>query len=173
MRGIKKLLSLVFTVAVIGFAVYVFMFGERMEEHIADTNGAENYSLAVLTEEKIVNIGERLSLGGPNTKETKAMLGLGGTKTTWYSKEYSGVSCIATWNLMWNSDLWFTIYDFEVTAGNFLMCIVHDGQIIAEIEPADGSIDFCMENVEDGTYELVIAGESAAFSFSAFGNEFE
>ena len=171
MRGIKKLLWSVFTVVMVGVAIYVFVFGERMEEHIADTNGADNCSLAVLTDAQIADPDQWLSLGGPNTRTHATMLGLGDKITTYYSKEFSGIARIQTWNLFGGSDLYFDLYDFKVTAGNFKLCVIHDGEVVSVIEPAEGNIQFIMENVEDGTYELMIAGESAAFEFSSYDLE--
>ena len=63
-------------------------------------------------------------------------------------------------------DLVFDLYGYEVTAGNFKMCVVHDGEIIAEVEPTeDGFVYFVMDDVDPGVYDLYIAGESAAFEF--------
>ena len=58
------------------------------------------------------------------------------------------------------------LYGYEITGGNFRMCVVHEGEIIAEVEPTeDGYVSFVMDDVEPGVYDLYIAGESAAFEF--------
>ena len=85
--------------------------------------------------------------------------------TTYFSDCFSGIRLLDSWNII-SGDLFFNLYGYEVTGGNFQMCIVHDGQVIATIEPtADGDVYFVMNDVDPGVYDLYIAGESAAFEF--------
>ena len=54
--------------------------------------------------------------------------------------------------------------NFHVNAGNFKMCLVNEGEIVATVEP--GLFATCrLENL-NGTFQLVIAGESADFTFT-------
>lgn len=173
MRRIKKLLGCVFAIAIVCAGIYFVVTGEKLEEHIPDTNGPDNYALEVVTEEQIVTAGQRVSKGWQSTTSKKTLLGLGDTLTVYSCKEFSGVSVVADWDLLFDGDLFFDLYDFEVTKGNFLMCIVHDDQIVATIEPGQGTISCWLSDVEAGYYELVIAGESAAYSFAAREGELE
>ena len=165
MRKLKDKLTVVFILlALIGGFIY-----SRIDamEHIEDTNGAEDYSLAVITDEEITAEGRKKCVGGPNTSTNKTtFMGITTTDgTTYFSKKFSGIWLMDTWNIM-AGDLVFSLYGYEVTGGNFMMCVVHDGEIIAEVEPTeDGCVYFVMDDVEPGVYDLYIAGESAAFEF--------
>ena len=121
----------------------------------------------MITDEEIAAEGRKACVGGPNTSRNKTtFLGVTSTGgTTYFSDKFSGIWLLDTWNIM-TGDLFFDLYGYEVTGGNFQMCIVHDGEVIATIEPtADGDVYFVMEDVEPGIYDLYIAGESAAFEF--------
>lgn len=166
MKKIKDTLFIIAVVAVIAIGfLWSHLFGM---EHIEDTNGPDDFSLAVITEADIAGKGVKECVGGPNTSRSKLNI-MGVTVsdgTRYYSKQFSGIHMLDSWNLIMDCDLVFNLYEYEVTGGNFLMCVVHDGQIIATVEPAeDGTVTFLMEDVEKGLYELYIAGESAAFSF--------
>lgn len=165
MKKLKdSLLVIVIFAALIGGFIYSQI--DAME-HIEDTNGPDDYSLAVITDEEIAAKGKKMCVGGPNTSSSKTtFLGMTTTSgTTYFSDKFSGVRLMDTWNII-GGDLVFSLYDYEVTAGNFQMCIVHDGQVISTIEPTeDGYVYFAMEDVEPGVYDLYIAGESAAFEF--------
>ena len=165
MKTLKdKLLVVFILLALVGG----FVFSQiNAMEHIEDTNGAEDYSLAVITDEEITAKGVKKCVGGPNTSKNKTTI-LGVTTTggtTYFSKQFSGIWLMDTWNIM-AGDLVFSLYGYEVTGGNFKMCVVHEGEIIAEVEPTeDGYVYFVMDDVEPGVYDLYIAGESAAFEF--------
>ena len=159
-----KLFVLVIVVLVAGG----FIFSKiNAMDHIEDTNGPDDYSLAVITEEQIVSTGRKQSVGGPHTSRSKTtFLGITTTSgTTYFSDRFSGIWLLDTWNIL-TGDLVFNLYGYEVTGGNFQMCVVHDGQIVAAVEPTeDGHVYFVMDDVEPGVYDLYIAGESAAFEF--------
>ena len=136
-------------------------------EQIEDTNGPDDYSLAVITDEEIVAKGVKKCVGGPNTSKNKTtFLGVTTTGgTTYFSDQFSGIRLMDTWNII-SGDLVFSLYGYEVTGGNFKMCVVHDGEIVGEVEPTeDGYVYFVMDDVDPGAYDLYIAGESAAFEF--------
>lgn len=166
MKKLKdRLFAIAIVIAVIGGFIYANVTGI---DHIEDTNGPDDYSLATITAEEIVGTGVKRARGGPHTKESKThFMGITSSSgTTFYSKEFSGIHLVETWNLFWNSDLALNFYEYEVTGGNFMMCLVHDGEIVATIEPSeDGHVYFEMRDLEDGTYDLYLVGESAAFSF--------
>ena len=165
MKRLKdKLLVIVIFVALIGGFIFSQINGM---EQIEDTNGPDDYSLAVITNEEIAADGPKACVGGPNTSRSKTtFLGITTTSgTTYSSKQFSGIWLMETWNIM-TGDLFFDLYGYEVTGGNFQMCIVHEGEVIATVEPtADGIVNFVMHDVDPGVYDLYIAGESAAFEF--------
>ena len=165
MRRLKDALFVIFIlVALAGGFIYSQI--DAMEQ-IEDTNGPDDYSLAVITDAQIAAEGKKTCVGGPNTSRNKTtFLGLTSTSgTTYFSDQFSGIRLLETWNIM-GGDLFFNLYGYRVTGGNFKMCIVHEGAVIATVEPtADGDVAFVMKDVEPGVYDLYIAGESAAFEF--------
>ena len=165
MRKLKDKLMVVFILlALIGGFIWSQIDGM---EHIEDINGPDDYSLAVITDEDITAKGGKKCVGGPNTSRNKTtFLGITTTSGTTYSaNKFSGIWLMDTWNIMYG-DLVFNLYGYEVTGGNFKMCVVHEGEIVAEVEPTeDGHVYFVMDDVEPGVYDLYIAGESAAFEF--------
>ena len=169
MRRIKDfLLKVVIIVALV--AGLIICFTNKMD-HIEDTNGPDDMSLAVITEADILDSDMHQSVGGPHTKVTrKRFLGITtSSETTYFAKQFSGIYLLESWDLFGGSDLFFDLYDYEVTGGNFLMCVVHDGEIIATVEPQNGEdVRFLLEDVEDGVYNLYIVGESAAFEFGSY-----
>ena len=167
MRRLKDFLMKIFIVVAVAAGLILCLTNKM--DHIEDTNGPEDMSLAVITEADILD-ADMGSVGGPHTEVTrKKFLGITTTsKTRYFSKQYSGIYLLEYWNLFGNSDLFFNLYDFEVTGGNFLMCVVHDDQIVATVEPTEkGDIQFLLEDVEDGDYYLYVVGESAAFEFKS------
>lgn len=171
MRRLKDFLIKVIIIVALAVSI-ILCFSNKMEQ-IEDTNGPDDMSLAVITEADIIEY-DMGSVGGPHTEVTRRkFLGITTTsKTTYYSKQFSGIYLLQSWNVFANSDLFFDLYDFEVTGGNFLMCVVHDDQIIATVEPTEkGDIRFLLEDVEDGEYYLYVVGESAAFEFKS--NDFD
>ena len=166
MKRIRDGLFVILILATVagGFLFFHF-FGM---EHIEDVNGPDDCSLAVITEAEITGEGTKECVGGPNTKERKSkILGITTSSGVTYSSDrFSGIYLLDSWDLLMEGDLFFDLYDYKVTGGNFLMCVVHEGQIIATVEPEeDGTVQFLLEDVEKGYYELYIAGESAAFEF--------
>ena len=169
MKALKdRLTTLVVIIAVIA-AVCLVVFGEKMEP-IEDINGPEDYSLAVLTEADLVAAdGKRLSTGLKTKTGKMNILGVQmSDAVTYFDDDFSGTQLLADWNLLGKSDLVFDLYEFQVTGGNLLICVVHEGQIIGTVEPGEETVNFRMDDVEPGNYEVVIAGESAAFTFSSF-----
>ena len=172
MRKIKNGLFVVLVAAAVT-AGFIFCGINGMEQ-IADTNGPDDASLAVITEAEIVGTDPKNCVGGPKIDRSEtSFLGVtlsGGT--TYHSEQFSGIYLLESWNLFADSDIFFELYEYEVTGGNFLMCMVHDGQIVATVEPTeDGNVSFTMNDVENGLYELYIVGESAAFQFVS--NDFD
>ena len=174
--GNIKFILLVALAFAVSFAAYFFM-GSRAVD-IEDTNGPEDMSLAVLTEADIINRGKGTIVGGPKTKEHKGhFLGVNvSSGTRYFQDDFSGVYVLQQWDILWATDLYFTLYDFQVTGGNFQMYMLYEDEIIATIQPGAECtfhVNEVMEKVESGKYYLVIAGESAAFEFTSFDLEDE
>ena len=154
MEGIKKILGvIVFIVAIIAAVV---MLLSNDVEHIEDTNGADNYELQTITDEDIA----KMEMGAKGYSVTTHNL----TKTTEISSgKFTGVHEVVYSNLLGKSDFVLNIRNFKVKSGNFKMAIVYDGEIV-DVLTAETAENYILEDVS-GTVSLVIAGESADFSF--------
>ena len=142
-----------------------FFFLPKME-HIDDTNGPDDFSLATLTDEDI--LASTLSCtGGPNTATGRITLPGGweiskGVKL--YADKFSGVTDILWADYILPSDFSLDLDHFSVEGGNFRMMVMNQGKIIAEIEPGD-DISLLIEDITGPTC-VRIAGESAAFTIA-------
>ena len=151
----KKTLSLIgaLVVAVV-VLVGVFLGGT---EHIEDTNGPDDYTLTTITDENII----KQDMGALNVSKSTGLLNDG---VTFKSDKFSGVYRVFQTNFFFDSDFLMDVAGFWVNSGNFRMCIVNDGKIIATVEP--GMFATCELSDLNGSFELVIAGESADFEFT-------
>ena len=127
---------------------------------IADANGPDDYSLAVITDENII----KQDIGAMNVSIVSGVFNPLNAGVTFKSSNFSGVYRIFLTNFLFNSDFIMDIAGFWVNSGNFRMCIVNDGKIIADVEPGM-LVDVALEDL-NGSFELVIAGESADFEFT-------
>ena len=154
MAGIKKILgAVVFVVAIIAA---VIMLLNNPIEHIEDTNGADNYELQTITDDDIIN----MEMGCKGYSVTTNNI----TKMTEISSgKFTGVYEVVYSNLLGKSDFVLNIYNFKVKSGNFKMAVVHDGEIV-DVLTVESAENYILEDVS-GTVSLVIAGESADFSF--------
>ena len=125
-------------------------------KHIEDINGPDDYSLAVITDENIIN----QDIGALNVSLHRSLVNDG---VTCESDNFSGVHRIFLTNFLFNSDFEMELANFHVNSGNFRMCIVNEGKIIADVEPGMFA-EVRLENL-NGVFELIIAGESADFTF--------
>ncbi|MBQ8504168.1 MAG: hypothetical protein IJ491_07815 [Clostridia bacterium] len=168
MKSKKGTIIFVVVVAAVLLGAWLFMGGADAE-HIEDTNGPEDISLASITQEDILGNGVHTSVGGPYTE--KHTVSYGGVTmsdgTRFYSEKFSGICEIDNGTLLSGSDLAIYLYDFSVTAGNFQIFVVLDGVIVGTIEP-DSFATFEMLDTDGGYYQVFLAGESAAFEFTSF-----
>ena len=162
MKNIKnKLFVPVILIAVIIAGIMLF---NTDLEHIEDTNGADNFELQTITDEDIAKI-EMGSLNvGVSTNNITNM-------TEISSSKFTGVYEVLYTNLIGKSDFMLNIYDFQINSGNFKMVVVHDGEIVHTITPENAE-EFLLEDIS-GTVSLVIAGESADFSFEMAKFEYD
>ena len=148
-------LWIIFAVVMVILGSYFFLTDGM--EHIEDTNGPDNYALAVITDENII----KQDMGSLNVKLSTGILDDGVTIS---SKKFSGVYRVFVTNFFLNSDFQMDLAGFWVNGGNFRMCLVNNGEIIADVEP--GMFPEVLLHDLNGSFELVIAGESADFEFT-------
>lgn len=162
MKNIKnKLFVPVILIAVIIAGIMLF---NTDLEHIEDTNGADNFELQTITDEDIAKI----EMGSLNvTTSTNSITNM----TEISSSKFTGVYEVLYTNLIGKSDFLLNIYDFQINSGNFKMVVVHDGEIVHTITPENAE-EFLLEDIS-GTVSLVIAGESADFSFEMAKFEYD
>lgn len=151
----NNVLWIIFAVVMVALGAYFFLIDSM--EHIEDANGPDNYALAVITDENII----KQDMGALNVKKSTGLLNDG---ITFSSKKFSGVHRVFVTNFFLNSDFHMELAGFWVNDGNFRMCIVNEGKIIADVEP--GMFPEVLLHDLNGSFELVIAGESADFEFT-------
>ena len=151
----NNLLYILIAVAVVVICGYSFLNSDL--KHIEDTNGPEDYSLVTITDENII----KQDMGALNVKKSTGLLNDG---VTFKSDKFTGVYRVFQTNFFFDSDFLMDVAGFWINSGNFRMCIVNDGKIIATVEP--GMFATCELSDLNGSFELVIAGESADFEFT-------
>jgi len=141
---------------VIFIAVFAWwMLGSDLE-HIEDTNGPDDTSLTSITDENIIKM-DTGSLGGP----TKTLLT--GDAICFSADKFTGVYEILYDNFIGTSDFLLNLSSYSIRGGNFRMVIVHNEEIVAELQPGM-FVDYLLEDIK-GAVSLRIAGESASFKF--------
>lgn len=163
MTDLKKILWGIFAV-VIAVVVIVSIMTNNLE-HIEDTNGAKDYSLTTITDENIINM-DMGSIGGPNIRKSSIS-----SDVEFSADKFTGVAEIFYDSFIAPSDFVIDLTAFSVTEGNFKMAVVHNGKIVATIEP-DTFVNYRLDDVTGDIY-LRIAGESAAFSFSMLKSDYD
>lgn len=151
----NNLLYILIAVAVVVICGYSFLNSDL--KHIEDTNGPDDYTLTTITDENII----KQDMGALNVSKSTGLLNDG---VTFKSDKFSGVYRVFQTNFFFDSDFLMDVAGFWVNSGNFRMCIVNDGKIIATVEP--GMFATCELSDLNGSFELVIAGESADFEFT-------
>ena len=153
----KKVLGLIMA---LGFAVMAAGCGVE----IADTNGPDDYSLATITEENIINqdMGASSYSMSPGSEDEEYMV----KSTKFKGKEFSGVAQLYMTNYIGKSDVTVDVSNLTVNSGNFALYAVLDGEIVHEFKNGELMETFELKDI-NGTFELVIAGETADFKFWA------
>lgn len=157
----RKLCTILVVVLVAICAVWLLLSGPK---HIEDTNGPDNATLTRITDQDIIdcNMG---CLGVGKSENV-----IGGT-VKFSSGKFTGVYEVMWTDVIFSTGMIMQIIDLEVNAGNFKMAVVNEGEIIAVVEPGDDTI-VDLGNVK-GNVRLIIAGESADFSFRLFEHEYD
>ena len=154
----SNILWIIMAVAIVAYFAYALLTDDF--EHIEDTNGPDNYALATITDENII----KQDLGSLNVKRSSGILHDG---ITFSSGKFSGVYEVFTTNFLFNSDFTMDLTNFYINGGNFKMTLVNEGKIVATVKPDM----FASVELHDlnGSFSLVIAGESADFEFTLDG----
>lgn len=162
MKNIKNKLfvPVIIVVVIIGA---VMLFNSDLK-HIEDTNGAENFELQTITDDDIAKI----EMGSLNVGTSKNSIT---NMTEISSSKFTGVYEVLYTNLIGKSDFLLNIYDFQINGGNFKMAVVHDGKIVKTLTEENYE-ETLLEDI-NGTVSLVIAGESADFSFKMTTFEYD
>lgn len=151
----NNLLWIIFAVVMVVVGGYLFLTSDL--EHIEDTNGPDNYALTTITDENIT----KQDMGALNINKSTGLLNDG---VTLKSDKFTGVYRVFTTNFLFGSDFQMDLAGFWVNGGNFKMAIVNNDEIIATVEP--GMFAEVLLHDLNGSFSLVIAGESADFEFS-------
>lgn len=157
MEKLKKILPLLAAVALIVVAVIWFTGSDL--EHIADTNGPDDFTLQTITDDNIRN----RDMGALNVGQSTSLVS---DTVSYSSKKFTGVYEVFTENIITNR-YEITVNHARVDAGNFKMVLCVDDEIVHEFTLNTLSQTFVLEHV-NGTISLRIAGESADFMFDYY-----
>ena len=124
---------------------------------IEDTNGAEDYSLATITEQNIID----MDLGSSSYSESTSSLS---SRIKYKGNDFSGVAEIYNTNILMGS-LTIDVTSLEVTEGNFALVVLKDDVIVGEFAVDEESQSITIDDAE-GYITIRIAGESADFQFN-------
>ena len=160
----KKIVSIAAAVVLVVVAGAWLLFDGI--EHIEDTNGPDDYSLQTITEENIIKM-DMGSIGGPNISRGI----LTGDTVEFSAKKFTGVYEILYDNFIGKSDFQLDLTNYYIKGGNFKLVVVHDDEIVAELEPGM-LVEYRLEDVK-GYVSLRIVGESASFTFSMTGYDYD
>lgn len=165
----EKMKKILLTVAAVVLVVVCGLWFLNSDlEHIEDTNGPDDFSLTTITDENIIN----MDMGAltPVTIHHDII----GNGLTFSSDKFTGVYELLYDNYWGKSDFWLRLTQLEVTEGNFRMVVIHDGKIVADIEPNTENpfVDFLLEDIT-GTVSVRIAGESASYKFHMSESEYD
>jgi len=151
----KKILCLILA---LGFAVLSVGCGVE----IADINGSDDYTLAKITEENIINqdLGASSYSMSPGSEDDDYLVSV----TKFKGKEFSGVAQLYVANYIGKSDVTIDVSNLTVDSGNFALYVLLDGEIVHEFKIGELMETFELEDIK-GTLEIVMAGETADFKF--------
>ena len=126
---------------------------------IEDTNGEDDYSLAVITHEELVK-------GTNSSSKIGSMRTQINDKLTVKVSKFSGVEALDSITADNSTkSITFSVQS-TLESGNFFVYVRHDGQIVGELEIGK-SDTLTIKQPTPGKYELCVAGESASYELSA------
>ena len=122
-------------------------------DHVEDTNGTEDISIQTITDMDIVNMNY-------GSRGLTRVENLNGAK--FHSKKFTGVSELFYQNYIGSHNtVILDLTEFTVKEGNFVLVVVNDGKILAELTPSD-TLSYTFENIT-GYFSVRAVGESASF----------
>lgn len=157
-------------IAVFGGLCAAFFLMDKVED-IPDSNGPDDLSLTVITEQNILDMdlgSTGIKTGTSNTK----VLGVNIDNEVKISADnFSGVYEIGHTYYLGSSDVYVTFTNFQVTGGNLKFVVVNEDKIIYTIEPGE-PVDVLLEDLT-GNVSFRLAGESAAFQLVISKSNYE
>ena len=125
--------------------------------HIEDTNGTDDHSLTTLTDEDFLK-------GHDFGVTTMSVYNTVQDMTSLSVKKLSGIMVLDQKIRASGEDLQIKT-DAGLVGGNLRICVVRDNKEIVEEIDINGNDEICIENA-NGTYTIVIGGESAEFALT-------
>lgn len=129
---------------------------------IPDENGPEDYSLATITEENLIqmDLGASAYSTSPGSDEDDYMYKLTKVK----GKEFSGVVELWGTNLLGKSDQTVDLSTIQVDSGNFQLVATLDDEIVHVFDNEEMSQTYELRDA-NGYFAIRMAGETADFKF--------
>lgn len=148
-RILCLVVTLVFTLALTGCGV-----------EIPDENGPDNFNLATITTDNIINmdLGASGYSVSPSSEDEDYM----DKVTKIKGKDFSGVAELYTTNYVGKSDVTVYLDNIEVESGNFKVLVQLDDKIIHKFNNQE-MMQKCELEDTKGTLSVKIAGETANF----------
>lgn len=141
------------------FALFAVGCGVEYE----DTNGPDDYSLAQITDENILNqdVGAANYSQTPAEEESDNLTQM----TEFKSKGFHGVAEIYRTTLLGKSDLTIDVTNLQVDSGNYRLSVVHDDEIVYDFPLNEMMQTYELRDI-NGDVSIVMAGEDADFYMS-------
>lgn len=141
----------------------IFIFGfTACGVEISDTNGPDDYSLATITDENIIN--QDLGASGYSMTPASDSEDYMTSTTKFKGKEFSGVTELWGTNLLGKSDMTVELSTIQVDRGNFKLVATLDDEIVHVFDNEEMSQRFELEDSNDD-FAIRMAGETADFKF--------
>ena len=127
---------------------------------IPDENGPDNFNLATITVDNIVNmdLGCSSYSMSPGSDDDNYMV----KATKIKGKEFSGVDELYSTNLLGKSDVTVYLDNISVESGNFKILVLLDDEIVHEFNNQE-MLQECELKDVNGHFSVRIAGETANF----------
>lgn len=148
-KVICLIVALMFTLAFAGCGV-----------EIPDENGPDNFDLATITEDNIINmdLGASGYSVSPSSDDEEYMTKMTKVK----GKDFSGVAELYQTNLMGKSDITVYLDNISVSEGNFKVLVLVDDKIVHKFNNQEMLQQCELEDIK-GSVSVRIAGETADF----------
>ena len=144
-------------------ALLLAVFAAGCGVEFEDTNGPDDYSLAQITDENILNldVGAANYSQSPGPEDSEDLFRV----TEFRSNGFHGVAEIYRTTLIGKSDLAIDVTNLQVSSGNYRLSVVHDGKIVHDFPLNEMMQTYELRDV-NGDVSIVMAGEDADFYMS-------